>query len=561
MASIRQHGYLFSSQQNLLKKSEFLVGLQMRSGRWKIQSTRSTLEVLKNRLEEACYDEDRTETLQKISTYALSHPAEVLEICLDAIVKSIEVTEDKALQSIILHSLFTSSYGEDMISRIIGNSPASATYNNEGVTDNKNYSPASATDNKNYSKIFLENTVDFLATSIRTISSVKFYRFLAKNDEITKMSIKLLGDGYFREFCLLVRCNSSLKEILAFEGVFEELSKAYAAEKRKVAAHPTENATGHPAENVHFSEPKSAILALLTESPKNQQYFIESDLFTNFIVDDLEIAQLLLNPEAKFYHSHQEKLLKPLLMTRALENKAYGLIHSLIASNEKNFEIFIEKYLKLETLIDDCLMDIEALEIIELVMKFTYLPVQHPSSFRINILLCIHSMSFSDLDYLLVEDIKEKRAGIDALIYLVFTRNSIDDLLPYLSHLSYFESPLLNSMCLLIHLLFNIPVDLDPFQISIKLKYLRRYLLEKKVATDTVNESIISTIDQYIPQFTSTFEKKEYVNYNRPDEPSSPSKDMSPERSSAIIEGVNSKVRDFFSKFTRREPEKKKYDL
>ncbi|ELA41693.1 uncharacterized protein VICG_01326 [Vittaforma corneae ATCC 50505] len=498
--------------------------------RWRMQSknTQDVLEVLKNRLESASYEEDRIETLQKLYSYSISNPNDVLDLCFDAIVKSIEMTDIKSQQAMILHALYTSSYSELMLEKFVSK--------NE------------------YSQVVLRCDVHFISRIIRTINSNTLYSFLSEENSITTVLMSFIKNGYFKEFCSFVGKNTTLKETLVFEGAFEELMKIYTFEKRIMARE----------ERIHSS--RMCLVSLLDGSAKNQQYFFDSDLVQSItkepIADDIEMLQMLLNPELKNYAICQKGLMQCGVLETAMQLKAYGIIYSLIDSNEENFKTFIENHLCLESLIEECDNSVEAFKIVELLARYTYFPIAHDHSFRINTLLCILGCSFADLNYLIVDAVQKDKLNMDHLIYLLFTQSTISSIRQYLNYAEY-EEPL-GSMCILIYLSFSIQLDLSPHQLIAKLKYLRLYFLNNKVTLDSINESVTSTIDQYIQQFGCTFERKEYSLPSKKDaeqNTSAPTINSVTESKSVIVEGVNNRIKSLFSKFTKKDQEKQNYDL
>lgn len=483
---------------------------------------RNILNTLKNRLNTATYEEDLIETLQSIYKISLSDPLDVIETCFDSVIKSFEKTDEKSYQIFILHSLFTSFYSEISIKMLISN--------NE------------------YSSILLNCEIYYFAKLIRTINSENFYLFLSNNDLIVPILIDLIKNEYFDEFCLFLENNLILKENIVFEGGFEEILKIYTLEKRKSIKDQT------------IPHSRKCLISLLKGSIKNQQYFFDSEVYLQIINElvfyDLAILEESINKESKNYQNNQKLLFKYNVATLALKNKSYSTIFKLIESNEDNFKKFVENYLELKTLIFDLdnSNDLFIFKIVELVARFTYFKIESASSFKINLLLSILDQSFTDLSNLILENIKN--LNMDHLIYILITKNTIDDIKDSLYYLNYDEP--LSLMCILIYLSFNIPTNLTISQINSKLKRLRVFLIQNEVTLDSINESIISTIDQYLQQYKIDFEKREYVL----NEVKKTEVEKTPiQETKNVIEDVNSRIKGLFSKFTKSYDEKQTYDL
>lgn len=493
--------------------------------RWRRQgkNTRDTLLLLANRLESASYEEDTLETLQQLYPHASAHPEDVLELCFDAVLKSIEKTEDKASQGMILQTLYTSSYGGSVLRQLVSK--------------------------EEYAEILLSSGVSFLAKVIRTVNSDKLFAFLSKNAKTTAVLMNLLRSEYFMEFSQFIRQNTPLKEMLVFEGALEEIVAIYTSEKRKAEGK-------RPAS-------KQCLISILEGSPKNQQYFFETDLFqqivSEFTEDDLDVVQVLLDPQSKNYPIYQKRLMLPHIVTKAIECKAYNVIYNFINFNEDNFRILVEGYLDLNTLLVDCERTVDAFKLVEILARYTYFQISSSSSLRINTLLCILGSQFADLTELVIDDIKNKKLSMEHLIYLVFTRSTIEDLKQYLNYSEYDEP--LSSMCVLISLSFGSQLDMLPPQIVSRLKWLRLYFLTAPVTLDSIAESIVSTIDQYVSQLDWNFEKREYLVVKKEEDTPKPAPRPVPETKSAIIEGVNSRIKGLFSRFKGDEEKRENYDL
>jgi len=496
---------------------------------WRRQaaSVSDTLELLKNRLQGATYEEDRIETLHKLYAYAITHPADVTEVCLDSVVRSLPKTEERMHQGMILHALYTSASSSAMIQTL--------------------------TSKGEYADIIFGCNAGFVAYVIRSLGSPVLLAFLSRTEHAGTTLRALLAEQYYMEFSLLAGSSIQLKETLVFEGALETLMKTYVLEKRRMPR------------DVDVAESAQCLISLLTGSAKNRQYFLDTDLFqqiiTDFIPGDLEIIHLLLDPNSPKYPVYQKKLMQPRILTMAVERKAYDVIHSLINFNEANFKIFVERYLDIGTLVADCDAFVDAFRIVELLARYTHFTVASEQSLRVNTLLCILGRPFVNLSGIAINDFKNKKASMDHLIYLIFTKSTIEDILPHMNPLEY-EEPL-SSMWMLISLSFGTNHDYLPCQVLEKLRYLRLYLLSNEITLEAIRESLVSTIDQYLQQFNCGFEVRDYT--QKKDEDIPPVK-APPEPKSAILEGVNSRIRGLFSRFTKEDDsgghsENKSYDL
>ncbi|KAM0681388.1 hypothetical protein GINT2_000590 [Glugoides intestinalis] len=490
--------------------------------KWKKQTnkTRDMLEVLKNRLEHASYDEDRIDALEKIYGYSLSDQSTetIVELCAVAVLKSIESTEDKTYQIAILHTLYISSSSNSLIEKML--SLKEKLFNILGCD------------------------IHVLAKIIRLINSQRFYQFLFEYTEQMIVVLRnLLKNDYFVEFTTLFsKTDTSLlliKETMVFEGIFEELLNR----KR------------------NYVEIKKVLEVLLSGSDKNQHYFVDSALFQPMMNCPAiwSIFAILLQPESKYYHIHQKKLFTAELIEHALLEKHYELVYKLIENNEENFKRFIKKNLKLDRVLEDSDISLDAYRIIELVHNKTDITVSSESSFRINTLL--FDREHAELDQKLVESFNSNTIGMDGLIYLLFTRTSIDDIAQFLSS-KELEEPL-SSMCLLIQLSFDVKVTETPAQIRSKLIYLRLYLLQERITLDFIRESLVETCTQLIARYTPETEKVEYTldEKESPEIPKEQEREGSTQRNAKegkIIEEVNNTLKGLFENFKIK---RESYDL
>lgn len=490
--------------------------------KWKKQSnkTRDMLEVLKNRLEHASYDEDRIDALEKIYEYAVSNQCTetIVELCAEAVLKSIENTEDCSYQIAILHTLYISSSKDSLIEKMLSL--------------------------KERLFIVLGRDIHVFAKLIRLLNSQRFYHFLFEyTEQALSMLRKLLKNDYFAEFATIFHktdTNTTLiKETLVFEGIFEELLNR----KRD------------------YVEIKSVLEVLLTGSEKNQHYFVDSALYHPIMNCPavFSIFITLLQPESKYYHVHLQKLFNDELVQHAVLEKHYELVYKLIENSDENFKRFLKKGLQLETLIEDSEASLDAYRILELIHKKTDICISSENSFRINTLL--FDQEHADLDQKLIERFTSKTIDMDGLIYLLFTRTSIDDVSQFLDSREL-EEPI-SSMCLLIQLSFDVKATLSPVQIRSKLMYLRLYLLQQRNTLDFLIESLVETCTQFISKYTPEPEKIDY----RFDDKESPEISKEPEKESntprnntegKIIEEVNNKLKGLFEKFKGK---RESYDL
>lgn len=489
--------------------------------RWRkpTKSANDALIILKNRLDQASYEEDRIETLQKLYGHAISHPSEeMIDICVGSIVKSLTVTEDKTYQLAIFHSLYLYS----------------------------NFLIETLTSEPEHARIILGCGPHFLSSIIRVLNSEKLCQFLSQDDSVSNALKNLVKEGFFFEFCKLFSgCfanNHIIKETLVFEGIFEEL-----LEKRH-----------------KYDVLKEPLTLLLSNSEKNQRYFVDSGLYKQLLNNELafDIFPILLDPSSKYSEINQKKIFSINLLQIALVKKKYAFVYSLIRENEENFKCFVECCLKIEDLLADCDNSLDAFRIADLIHRKTTINLTGTTSFRINALL--FDQEHDDCDKKLLGVLESRNLCLDALIYLIFSRRSIDDVIEYLNEAEYIEP--INSMCILIKITFGKEVLLTPAQIRSRLERLRLYLLSETPSSDSIIESLVETITQILIQVAPKFERISY-NYGNKRTTETDSKVETAESQNEqkaistenkIIDGVNNKIKDLFSKF---KTDRQSYDL
>lgn len=499
--------------------------------RWqkKSKNIKEILEVLKNRLDSSSYEDDMIEALNEIYKNCLKYPTETGDLCVESVLKSVPKTEDKHLQLQILQYLNCSSYSAILIDKI--------------------------TADHIYSDIFMNNDTLFFVQIIRSLNSPKINMFLSQNHLVTSILQNLINEGFHLEFRKFIESNQLLKETLIFEGLLEDLINDYKIHKSQGESKAT-------------LEIQQDIKILLDGSIKNQSYFVDNELYFPLIqkpsIADLEIISLIFQRENKNYKMYQKIMMDQYLILDSFNYQLYNLVYKIIDSNCETFKIFVEKYLKskIPQLIRDCDESVDCFRILEMVIRNTHIEIKSEESFCINTLLFNIGLPHDNLDHFLVENLRNKTVNLLQLIYVVFTRDKIDDIQDMLKYTEYDEP--LSSMCLFINLLHCKNIKLESLQIISRLKYLRLYILENEVTIDSLKEQLIETIGQLILQFTPTIERQSYEMKEdlSPVVTSEKIPEIKPSDSKSIlIDEVNSKIKGLFEKFKRKDQDKSSYDL
>lgn len=481
---------------------------------WKkpLQNNKDILLALKNRLDTSTYEEDVIETLEKMYKFCFTDVDMLYDICFVSILKSLKVTEDTILQIKILQSFSLLSTRTWV--KILQNSE--------------------------YRAIILEREPAFISIFIKLFNSDELLDFYILAPNIYQILTKLLKSGYLNEANKFIKRSATLKETLVFEGLIEDLLDLM----HRI-----------PISKVQMIS--EIIKELLTDSEKNQFYFISCDNYLQQPIDLNTINTLLLtlNPASKYFSEIQAKLYIPELILKSLDYKNYKFIYLLIYRNELNFEEFVQKNLKIGNLIADCCSNLYAFKIMELIIRSTTFEIPENNSFRINTLLCYLGLQYKNLE---ITDFQ----SIDQIIYALFTKDDYSNIQSLIDPFLYEKQ--INLLWVLFHTIHEISFSMQQTQIIAKLDLLRKFLVENEITVESLQDQLIATVNQILIDKSVFFEKKSYLikEFKSPSSPEPKAPIKVSTNTKNLYDDMKNNIKGVFAKFRQpEEKDRKSFDL
>lgn len=497
------------------------------------RSTRETLDLLKNRLDSATYEEDKLDALSELYDLSLSEPAEVGICCLTSLVKSMRDMDDISYQEKIIENVFRTPIKKDLVDKLC-----------EG---------------RENAEIFTRRSSTELSHLLDSIDSEQFYRFLVQDLEITSVIVSLLKNGCLQNVRRFLQSEEHLCGRVVFEGFLEAVLEQLALFKR------------NKAKVVELSEYYDLLLYLLSVSTGNQDYFIKAGLIqimmsTGAITGkDIEVFSIVLNPLNRTYKNAQQILCVPDIIDIALSAKMYKFVHGLFDDNNEIFDLLLENHLNFAILLNDSEDNLEALEILENILRSS---AEIPTAWCDRIMLCrsyrvntlLHSLGFQhfDMNETLDQDLKLGKVTFDLIIFVILTRDTIEDVAQYVNF-QLFEGSI-SDMCLLLYLLHNADLMVAPIEVRLRMARLRKLLCQEKVVIDSINEMLISTIGEVIKEHTCYFSQKTY-SIKETNTSSHKPVDKKEESKNESFTDVNSKIKGLFSIFKQKDDGRRSFDL
>ncbi|KAL6121219.1 hypothetical protein NUSPORA_01893 [Nucleospora cyclopteri] len=398
-----------------------------------------TLKKLILELTETSYEEDKIEILSIIYKSALEDPLTVGSFCIKPVFNMIFEMEDQHFQYKILEILFNTAFKEEFFDILA--------------------------EDENFEKIFDMSLAETLHLC-SLFKGRKFTEFTTKSGKAIRFLKNALKTTKSMEIADLIEINA---EELVRNGAFKE-------------------------EHLEINTMK----LLLKNSVKNQNIFIKEKMFVKY-KNEIEIAEIVLNPLLYDLKEAQNCFLVPKLMHEAIEMKNYKFIWKLVRGNGNAFKFAI-KFLSAEELSEAAdELNCNAADILDLWMGIDEKCVEATANgLVVSVLLNIRGIQ-NLLDSSFIFSAIKSRPEV-TLCYLIFVSAPPElNLQPFLD--SSNPNKLIFYLSLFLSLIQKYPVNFSLNQILVHLCDFRAFLSKNQTFSTKIDEMLLNSLSEFLKYY------------------------------------------------------------